>query len=171
MRQGLLYEEDVKSVTKVVKACILKLNKEWDREDEQKQNEASSQDPETASNVSSQSQDSQKRGMAMSTQEPHQSYHRTESTISTSSHRSQAGPQIDQHTSRSQIYNEDPNHGESQVLSLCPFIDDMNYALMLNNFLTAHSFVFSAIRNRFLFDYSPFYSFLTPACSMQSSFL
>ncbi len=36
MRQGLLYEDDVKSVTKVVKACISKLNKEWEKVSEQK---------------------------------------------------------------------------------------------------------------------------------------
>eukprot|EP00794_Sanderia_malayensis_P006327 gene6327-7052_t len=39
VRQGLLYDEDVKSVTKVVKACIHKLNKEWVKASEQKQKE------------------------------------------------------------------------------------------------------------------------------------
>ena len=39
MKQGLLYEDDVRSVTKVVKACITKLNKEWIKASEQKQKE------------------------------------------------------------------------------------------------------------------------------------
>ena len=70
MRQGLLYEEDVKSVTKLVKACITKLMKEWDKNEDHKQADNNSQEGETATNAGSQPQDSQKKGLAMPVQEP-----------------------------------------------------------------------------------------------------
>ena len=67
MRQGLLYEEDVKSVTKLVKACINKLMKEWDKKEEHKQTETTSQEGDPATN---QPQDALKKSSAIPTQEP-----------------------------------------------------------------------------------------------------
>lgn len=115
----MLYEEDVKSVTKVVKACIVKLTKEWDREEEQKQTETSLQEADTvpAANGGSQMQEAQMRPPVMSNHEPSPSYHRSDSVNSTS-HRSQCLGQFDPSNGRTQTLSENCVHGESQVLFL-----------------------------------------------------
>ena len=71
-----MYEEDVKSVTKLVKACITKLMKEWDKKEEQKQvDTAPSQESDAAAataappHASGYSQDTQKKVPPMSLQE------------------------------------------------------------------------------------------------------
>ena len=66
-----MYEEDVKSVTKLVKACINKLMMEWDRKEEQKQVDTapSQENDASAAHASSLSQDTQKKVPPMSLQE------------------------------------------------------------------------------------------------------
>lgn len=129
MRQGLLYDEDMKSVTKVVKACIVKLNKEWEKVSELKQKEAQLQkevqqqwdaqqrDNQDLEAMNNHPQDAQKRNNSIaSSHESGSNYQRLDGFSSTSQSRVTGTSQGDQQGNNHQSQNgSEYNHGDSQV--------------------------------------------------------
>ncbi|XP_065067091.1 serine/threonine-protein kinase Wnk-like [Rhopilema esculentum] len=119
VRQGLLYEDDVKSVTKVVRACIMKLTKEWDKASDPKLSETADVDALVTGN--NQLQDAQRRAGTMTNSEL--VYQRSDSTSSGNGmqHGASCPPacpqpfEQQQNTHRSQSGNDLVSHGDSQV--------------------------------------------------------
>lgn len=159
MRQGLLYDEDMKSVTKVVKACIVKLNKEWEKVSELKQKEAQLQkevqqqwdaqqrDNQDSEATNNHAQDAQKRNNSIaSSHESGSNYQRLDGFSSTSQSRVTGTSQGDQQGNNHQSQNgSEYNHGDSQVCCVFGFYYWKFFSALFGNFSRNLSHIFDYV--------------------------